>query len=404
MAPGHQPQQERQAKQRPAGPPTVAQSWKWEFGSANLLLVSVAVLIPATLYPHDGQPLPQWPLSLSINALLSIYSMVLKACLGFLVTSRIGQLQRSWYLEARPLKDVVLVHEAAHVILGSMQWLWVNRLRQPLTALGALITLLALAVDPFTQQLVRAVDCGEISKDITASVPRTNSVGFDQEDLRDSLQPTILDGLYTFPNLTDFDCPAGNCTFQITYSSLSFCSRCSDRSPEVVIDEQCRVASIDSDTDSFIYHQEPGPCNSSWGDPEELSTYFWNLTTSWPPFDLNFYYQMQNISGAGQTPEVFSIQAPEQQIDLVEYSRQIVRQLRFGATLGYSDCAIFSVDPMFGLRVPLSGCDDSATNDNWRCRSYGAASCVIQACVRTYSCSIEAGRVKETIVEESNLD
>lgn len=403
-----QSDQEGDIKHRPAERPTALQSWKWEFGGAILLLVSVAA-IPATLYPYDGKPLPQWPYSISINALLSIYSMVLKACLGFLVTSCIGQIQWSWYTEARPLRDVVLFHEAAHGILGSMKWLWVNHLRQPLTALGALITFVALAIDPFTQQLVQAVDCSEIlSQDVPASVPRTNYLRYDRNLPTGSLQPTILAGLETFPNLTDFECSTGNCTFPNTYSSLSFCSRCSDRSSEVVIDEQCRVTSIAPDTDNLIFNQDTRPCNDS---ESKMSTYFWNITTSWPPYHLNFCYQDQNVSN--QTPEVFSIQSSQpmntvesaQQLqELTQQLQELTQQLQFGVTLGYSDRAMLGYDPIVAIPVPRSGCDDSSTNESWSCRGYGAASCVIQPCVRTYSCSIEAGRVEETMVEESNLD
>lgn len=401
-----QSDQEGGIKHRSAERPTVLQSWKWEFGSAILLLVSVAA-IPATLYPYDGKPSPQWPYSISINALLSIYSMILKACLGFLVTSCIGQLQWSWYTGARPLRDIVLFHEAAHGILGSMKWLWVNHLRQPLTALGALITFVALAIDPFTQQLVQAIDCSEIlSQGIPVSVPRTNYLRYDPEFPTGNLQAMILAGLDTFPNLTDFECSTGNCTFRNTYSSLSFCSRCSDRSSEVVVEEQCRVVSRASATDSAIYHQDTGPCNASKG---ERSPYIWNITTSWPPYYLNFCYQGQNVSGPSQSPEVFSIQSSDQQMNTVQSAQQFqesTQQLQFGVTLGYSDWALrrLRLDPISAVSVPLSGCDDFSTNDSWSCRGYGAASCVIQPCVRTYSCSIEAGRAEETTVEESNLD
>lgn len=397
------PQQQRQAKQGPAGRATIAYSWKWEFGSAILLLISVAA-IPATLYPHDGQPLPRWPFSISINALLSIYAMVLKASLGFLITSCIGQLQWSWYLQVRPLKDVVHFYEAAHGALGSMQWLCVHRLRQPLTALGALTTLLALAIDPFTQQLVRAVDCSEtFSKDTRASVPRTNYVKLGLQNPQDQtdLQSTIMAGLFTFPNLTDFDCSTGNCTFQNTYSSLSFCSQCSDRSSEVAIDEQCRVESYTSGTDGELLHKGPGPCNAR-GNSEKQYTYFWNLTTSWPLLDLNFYYQQEDFTRAGRTPKLFSIQGP--QIEKSDQGFYVPQDLQFAATLGYSDSAALRLNPRFTSGVTLTGCNDSATNDTWHCRGYGAAACVLQPCVRTYSCSIDAGRVNETIIEELNLD
>lgn len=319
--------------------------------------------------------------------------MVLKACLGFLITSCIGQLQWSWYLQARPLKDVVLFHEAAHGILGSMQWMYIYRLRQPLTALGALITILALAIDPFTQQLVRATDCSEkLPKDIPASVPRTNSITLDDETtgIPFNLQSTILAGLYTFPNLTDFDCLSGNCTFQNTYSSLSICSQCSDRSSEVVINKDCHILYLGPESDTL---DKQVHCNAS---TPNSSTYF-NLTTSWSLFDLNFY--SQGTSGAGQAPEMFSIQASEK---LNDTDMENPNQLEFAVTLGYSDSAILRHEPT--SNDPLSWCDDSVTNETWRCRGYGAALCVLKPCIRTYSCSIEAGRLQETIVEDSDLD
>lgn len=364
-----------------------------------LLLVSVAA-IPATLYPHDGQPLPRWPFSISINALLSIYSMTLKACLGFLVTSCIGQLQWSWYLEARPLKDVVSFHEAANGILGSMRWLWVNRLCQPLTALGALITIVAISIDPFVQQLIQPADCSEIlPKDIPASVPRTNYLR--QQDIPGSLEPALLAGLYSFQNLTDFNCSTGNCTFQNTYSSLSFCSQCSDRSSEVVIDEHCSVLSFEAGNAHGSFNQEP--CNAMRPVPQnDVDWSQWNLSTTWPPFSLNFYKYTLDVDGPGEAPDVFSVQAERQDVRVDDWSL-IDQGFRFGAILGYSDSAIFRSDPAVRSEF-LSGCDDSATNDTWRCRGYGAAECVLQPCVRTYSCSIVAGRINETVVDESNVD
>ncbi|KAI7779925.1 hypothetical protein LA080_000248 [Diaporthe eres] len=247
---------------------------------------------------------------------------MLRASLGFLVTSCIGQLQWSWYLEARPLNDVVLFHEAANGTFGPARWLWDKRLRQPLTALGAMISIVALAIDPFIQQLIHAADCSRtLSNDIPASVPRTNH--FNQNGRDNSLKPhllqMILDSLNTFQNVTDFECSTGNCTFRNTYSSLAFCSQCSDRSSEVVVDEQCSVASFATETSDAIFNQ--GPCNVS---EEQRDTTLWNLTTSWPPFDVNFYYsQALNVSGTSPAPTVFSIQAEEQITNTLLYSEPI---------------------------------------------------------------------------------
>jgi hypothetical protein len=43
-------------------------------------------------------------------------------------------------------------------------------------ALGAWITLLALAIDPFTQQIIRPVVCDRTLDDVFGKIPRANSL------------------------------------------------------------------------------------------------------------------------------------------------------------------------------------------------------------------------------------
>lgn len=74
-----------------------------------------------------------------------------------------------------------------------------------------------------------------------------------------------------------------------------------------------------------------------------------------------------------------------------------------GAILGLSNSAIFGTEPADGGE-PLYGCDDPASNGTWHCRGYGGAQCVLQPCVRTYSCSIDRGRINGVTVEHSSLD
>lgn len=70
--------------------------WKWEFVNSFLLVVAVFAIL-ATLYPHNGQPVPQWPLSITINALLSIYAVWFRASVIFVTAAGIGQLQWQWF-------------------------------------------------------------------------------------------------------------------------------------------------------------------------------------------------------------------------------------------------------------------------------------------------------------------
>jgi hypothetical protein len=45
------------------------------------LVIGASLAIVATIYPYRDRPLPQWPYNLSINSLVSIYVVVLKAAM-----------------------------------------------------------------------------------------------------------------------------------------------------------------------------------------------------------------------------------------------------------------------------------------------------------------------------------
>jgi len=55
----------------------ILKNWWLESGACFLLLGALVAVI-ATLYPHRGKPLPQWPCRIPVNTLVSIYLVVLK--------------------------------------------------------------------------------------------------------------------------------------------------------------------------------------------------------------------------------------------------------------------------------------------------------------------------------------
>lgn len=69
-------------------------NWKWEIAACILILAVPAIMV-GTVFPHAGQPIPQWPFRISINALLSIYTLVFKSAIAYVVTCCVGQLQWS---------------------------------------------------------------------------------------------------------------------------------------------------------------------------------------------------------------------------------------------------------------------------------------------------------------------
>jgi Protein of unknown function (DUF3176) len=59
-----------------------------------VLFIAAFVATVVTIYPYEGRQLPQWPYRLSINSLISIYIVVLKA--GILLVSAEGLSQLKW--------------------------------------------------------------------------------------------------------------------------------------------------------------------------------------------------------------------------------------------------------------------------------------------------------------------
>ncbi|KAI0203466.1 hypothetical protein F4808DRAFT_449075 [Astrocystis sublimbata] len=376
--------------------------WTWEIANCFLLLVSLFAIL-ATLYPHDGQPLPQWPFSITINALLSIYAVVMKASMLLILTSGIGQLQWSWFLHSRPLKDVARYRDAASGPIGSLSWLCKYHVRQPLTALAALIIIAAVAVDPFIQQLTKPVDCKRFENDdLPASIPRTNYLSYDTNSFPSDLLGSLASGFYTPQNLSDFTCGTGNCTFDAEYSSLAYCSVCEDVSASTKIDERCTVYQDGKLKLGSCYESEL---------PKGASISEYNLTTTVTaantPVSLNYHWEFdfqsgrvatpkENVFGVGRVPRRLDTTSPNNTINAISLGNDLA------LILPKTDYSFTPYDPNGdGNRT---GCADAASNNTWWCRQWGAATCSLQPCVRSYTADVESGRLREKLVDQSKAN
>jgi len=107
----------------------------------------------------------------------------------------------------------------------------------------------AIAIDPFSQQIIQYYSCNSPIAGAQPSLPTTNiyTGGFSlvNDDSSFSTSPAMNAAIYvglldppanSSSNL-NFECPTGNCTFPATngasYSSLAICSRCSDISHSI---------------------------------------------------------------------------------------------------------------------------------------------------------------------------
>ena len=158
----------------------LSNTWIPELLTLSLSITSLAV-IGVVVFVYDDHPAPTLPRGISLNAVVSDLATISKSALLFMVAACISQLKWPWYSVRRNLNDLQLLDDASRGPLGSIKLLF-TRITQSVASIGALITVLTLALDPFLQQLI-SYPIKEIYTDSTlASVSRATSFKTDHFD------------------------------------------------------------------------------------------------------------------------------------------------------------------------------------------------------------------------------
>lgn len=387
------------------------QSWEWEF-AACFLVLAIPIIISGTLYPHSGQPLPQWPFRVSINSLLSIYALALKAAIGFILTSCIGQLQWAWFSETRPLTDMLRFDSATRGANGALSLIWRQRFRQPLTALGCIIMVLSVAVDPFVQQLVRPVDCSVelLDDNAAATLPRTNVFNDEYKENFSTLQSTerteslgkviegvLYDAIFNPGQDPPWQCSTGNCTFQDTYGTIGMCYSCQDVSEDVIINAAC------SRPNSSYASQHPTSGSDCPADSDFIVQS--NITIGG---HVKLGTEMKISSDGVLDPAVFADASADDRTGQIFETGNC--ELLFGFLVGATansggriDWTTFDTDGLInGIPPDNLACKPDDPKDYWPCQGYGAASCSLGPCVQIYNATISAGVLEEHLVASSS--
>lgn len=120
----------------------------------------------------------------TLNAIVALLSTWSKTTLLFVLSSTIGQWK--WILYARgprPLLDAYIIDEASRGPLGSLQMLW--RMKRSFSInLGALCTVLAIATDPLSQQLIQYQEIPVSVSSQNAAIPRAQRYSRGLGDIR----------------------------------------------------------------------------------------------------------------------------------------------------------------------------------------------------------------------------
>jgi Protein of unknown function (DUF3176) len=96
-----------------------------------------------------------WKSKISLNAIISVFATISKSALLVPVTACVSQLKwRHFEYNARALKEMDVFDRSSRGPLGALELLMSVNWRAPVASIGAGIILLALAIDPFTQQIL----------------------------------------------------------------------------------------------------------------------------------------------------------------------------------------------------------------------------------------------------------
>lgn len=216
--------------------------WWWETICCIIALAALIAIV-VTIRAHEHKPLPQWRYGLTVNAMIAAYTVILKAAAGLVLTEGISHLK--WIAVARPqpLSTFVAHDNASRGPLGALKLLWKNQywsrglhMSPVISSLGALITVLVLLVDPFSQQIIKTYECERRINGESGTVARTNVYrevgkhsGAGEATIPLGVRNAVNNGMFASqkPDV-DFTCRTGNCTFADEYASLGYCSSCSD--------------------------------------------------------------------------------------------------------------------------------------------------------------------------------
>ncbi|KAF1936729.1 hypothetical protein EJ02DRAFT_506389 [Clathrospora elynae] len=276
----------------------ILKRWLLELVSWLFSAVCMAAIIGVLIKLKD-EPLNKWTLAeqtgLTLNTYISILSKMAGAALILPVSEALGQLKWSWFLEhSKQMWDFEIFDNASRGPWGSLLLLIRTKMRA-LAAVGAMIMLCSLALDPFFQQVVDFPDrwalqntSSAIPRVITYSPPYIPEFqdGFEMSAADQSLEPIIHQFFYAngtqpvpFGNGTRPDipltCPSSNCTWPV-YETLAVCSRCVSMDVSNLLSFTCLNTTIDWSTNTT------GPLSDETYPNGTVCGYFINATSEAP--------------------------------------------------------------------------------------------------------------------------
>lgn len=183
----------------------------------------IAVIIILKVY--DQKPSPNLSYGLTLNSIVSLLATASRSSLLFVVAGAVGQLKWIWiqHRERRVL-DIQSFDDASRGPLGALYLLFQHR-GLSIASLGAIVTVLSMALDPFVQQILSYPVQQTPGSTTQATMPQ--ALTFATNANYTFLEQSYNAALWNTDFAVNPTCPSGNCTWP-EFQSLGFCSKCQD--------------------------------------------------------------------------------------------------------------------------------------------------------------------------------
>ena len=377
----------------------IVKRWLLEIVSWLFSAICMAAVIGVLVKLQD-QPLTKWVLAektgLTLNTYISILSKMAGAALILPVSEALGQLKWSWFLEhSKQMWDFEIFDNASRGPWGSLLLL-VRTKGRALAAVGALIMLCSLALDPFFQQVVDFPDRWAL-QNATSAIPRLASYrppylkyfiqGLEQGQINENLAPAIRKYLYEngtqpvpFGNGTRPDiplsCPTSNCTWP-EYETLAVCSSCTEVSHLLDLTYTC----MDNATIDWSANWT-GPLSDVPYPNGTVCGFFLNATSSAPTL-LSGYIEVEADTGTTRGEALLVRTFPLADMDTKEpyYGEGSInyKQIRNPILDALIASAVDGSDSVYEKRPPV------------------VHECILSWCVQTMKSSYDWGKYSENV-------
>jgi uncharacterized protein DUF3176 len=129
-------------------------AWMWELFAA-IFSISCMAAVATILATIQDKPLSHWRFPIQPNSMVSVFSTLSNSALLFVVAKGLSQLKWIYFQKKRHrLFDLQVFDDASRGPLGSLRLLWMLKLQSTLASVGAIVAIVSLAMDPFTQQVL----------------------------------------------------------------------------------------------------------------------------------------------------------------------------------------------------------------------------------------------------------